>query len=133
MPEPHGLAEGPPAPDRSLFDDVEDLLVDAKTYVDAELSFQKSRVKYAGLSLANAVLYGVIGAAVGLVALIALSIGMILTLMPLIGALASTVIVTAVLVLVVALSLRRARFSARNLNEAIAAHREATQGRKEQE
>ena len=102
---------GARAPEEAtLIDDVHALLDDGKTYVEAELQFQKSRVAFVlDRGKAGAAL-GV--AALGLVhlALIALVVGLIIALAPLIGPWGATAVVVGVLlVLAVLLALAAKR------------------------
>lgn len=94
--------------DRTLLDDIEDLLLDAKTYVDAELSYQKSRASYVTGQLKKTVAFGAAAAFIGVLALIGLTIGLILCLAPLITIWGATVVVIGGMFLVVYLLLRRA-------------------------
>ena len=127
LPDPeHYSADDPEPignPERSLIADVEDFFFDAKTYVDAELNYQKTRARYAGISIGNTIAYAVIGAALGLVALIALSVGLIISLAPLLTPWGATALVTALLALAVAFSLRRAAASWRDFGEAMSERR----------
>jgi uncharacterized membrane protein len=110
-----------PGPDdrRSLLDDIEDLLVDARTWLDAEFAYQKTRAGFVASSLKSA-LGLVFGAAViALVAFIGLTVGSIITLIPLVGPVGATGIVVGVLLLVCAAMLRSAAKRWRDVTAAI--------------
>lgn len=94
--------------ERSLLDDVEALVADARTYFDAELSFQKSRAAFVGETVRHAAIMVVGGAIVALVALIVFGVGLVLALTPLITAWGATAVVTAALLIAVLLMLRSA-------------------------
>lgn len=95
--------------DPSLVDDLETLVEDGRTYLEAELAFQRSRAAYAGDGLKWAAIHG--AAALGLVhlALIALTIGLILALAPITGPWLATAIVVGVLLLGAYLLVARVR------------------------
>ncbi|MXO71722.1 phage holin family protein [Alteraurantiacibacter buctensis] len=93
---------------RSLLGDVEDLLVDARIWFDAEVAYQKTRAGFVAASLKQAIALLVVAAVLALVALIGLTVGLIISLMPLLGALGSTLLVTAALLLVALLITRSA-------------------------
>lgn len=109
---PHPLSEGIPVRHKddaerdaeygqgdegSLVDDVSALYEDGKTYVSSELAFQKSRATYAAKASPKVAAFG-FGAYMLLnLALIALTVGAILSLETLVGPLAATLIVTAAL------------------------------------
>ena len=81
----------------SLAEDVEALLADGRTYIQAEVAYQKSRAGYAANRLKSAAIYG--AAAFGLLhlALIGLTVGLVIALVPLVGPWIATGIVVAVL------------------------------------
>lgn len=83
----------------SLVADVEALIEDGKTYLQAELTYQKSRAGFAADRLKWTAIYG--AAAFGLLhlALIALTVGLVIALVPLVGPWIATAIVVAVLLL----------------------------------
>lgn len=98
----------PPGAERSLLDDIEDLLLDAKTYVDAELSYQKTRAKFVLDRLKKTIVFALAAAFIAMLALIGLTVGAILSLETLIGPLAATIVVVGVMFLAVYLLLKRA-------------------------
>lgn len=93
-PEP-AAARGEP----SLRADVDALIADGKTYLEAELTYQKSRAGFAANRLKWTAAYG--AAAFGLLhlALIALTVGAVIALTPLVGPWLATAIVVALLLL----------------------------------
>ncbi len=91
-------SEGVPVPEQgSLTEDILALLDDGRTMVDAEIQFQKTRAAFALDRGRSGALYGV--AALGLIhlALVALVVGLVIALTPLIGPWGATAIVVAVL------------------------------------
>lgn len=98
----------PGAADRSLLEDLEALYADGRTYISAEFAFQKSRAGFAAAKAKSVAIFGVAAALVGLLALIGLTVGLIITLAPLIGPLGATLLVVGVLLIVAFLCARRA-------------------------
>ena len=99
------VPEGP-----SLTDDVMALLDDGKTYLEAELQFQKSRAAFVVDRGRSGAVYGVVAAVLVHLALIALVVGVLIALTPAIGAWGATAIVVGVLVvagIVLALAAKR--------------------------
>ena len=95
--EPGGVDDA--AAERSLIDDVRALVDDGKMYAEAEIDFQKKRLGYGmqegkGIA-ANFAVAGVLA----LVALIALSVGLILALGQIITYWGSTAVVTGLLLI----------------------------------
>jgi hypothetical protein len=85
--------------DRSLTDDIMALVDDGKTYVEAELQYQKSRAA-AGLAQGRSGAgYGLVAAALLHLALVALVVGSVFALAPAIGAWAATAVVVGLLIL----------------------------------
>ncbi len=83
---------GPPPP--SLFDDLVALFDDGKTYAQAEVAYQKSRAGFAANRVKFVVAYGAAAFGVFHLALIALTVGVVIALMPLVGPWIATAIVT---------------------------------------
>lgn len=79
--------------ERSLIDGVSALYEDGKTYVSAELAFQKTRASYVGKKGSKAAVFGLGALAFLHLALIALTVGAVLALATLVGPLAATLIV----------------------------------------
>lgn len=85
--------------DRSLLDDIGDLVGDAQTWFDAELSYQKVRAAFIGANLKQAVVLGIAAAVLVVVAVMGLTFGLILALAPLVTAWGAMAIVAGVLLL----------------------------------
>ena len=92
------------AAERSLVDDVRELVTDGRTLLEAELAYQKSRAALAGRTAKS--MAGWIALALSLVffALMALVMGLLLILAPLIGGLGATLLVVAGLLAAAGLS-----------------------------
>lgn len=104
---------------RSLVDDVEDLLVDARTWLDAEFAYQKTRAGFVAGSLKATLAFVLAAAVIALVAFIGLTVGAILALVPLVGATGATGIVVGVLLLACGLLLRAAAGRWRDIMAAV--------------
>ena len=83
----------------SLMEDVDALIADGKTYLEAEFTYQKTRAGFAANRLKWTAIYG--AAAFGLLhlALIALTVGVVIALVPLVGPWTATALVVATLLL----------------------------------
>lgn len=103
--------------DHSLFDDFSALLSDGKTYVEAEIAYQKSRAGFAGSRLKRSVIYG--AAAFGLLhlALIALAVGAVIALSPLVGPWLATGIVVLFLLVLALVFISKLRSSFREIRD----------------
>ena len=93
LPDDHPLTE----PDSSLYEDVSALISDGKTYLTAEVQFQKSRARHSGAELGRIAGFGAIAAIFVLLSLIGLTVGSIISLSPVVGPWLATAIVVAVL------------------------------------
>ena len=82
--------------DGSLFDDVSALISDGKTYLDAELQYQKTRARYAGKHSGRAAVFGLLAVLCLFFGLIGLTVGGVLLLIPRIGPIGATAVVVAV-------------------------------------
>lgn len=91
-PEP-ARAEG------SLMEDIDALIADGKTYLQAELAYQKSRAGYAANRVKWIALYGAAAFALLHLALIGLTVGVVFALAPLVGPWIATAIVVVLLIL----------------------------------
>lgn len=98
---------GPPPP--SLIDDLAALFEDGKTYAQAEVAYQKSRAAFVGDRAKYVAAYGFGALAVFHLALIALTVGVLIALMPLVGPWFATAIVTLSLGILGVVLLRRLR------------------------
>ena len=115
------MPSGRPVSDRSLLDDIEALVADAKTYLDAEVTYQKTRLSFVIDRLKSAAVYGTIGAIIGVVLLMAVAVGLIIALAPLITPWGATAVVAGLLALLLFLSLRKALSSWNSLMDAVQA------------
>ena len=120
VPLPGEAAAAPNGERRSLLDDVEALIDDARTYLDAELSYQKTRAAFVTDRVKKAIAYAAVAAVVALLAAIGLTVGLIIALTPLLTGWGATALVVGVMLLATVLLLRRA---ARNWNGAMGAVR----------
>lgn len=94
---PAGPTDGPEVPLRSLQDDVEALLEDGRTYLEAEIAYQKSRAIYV-IDEAKTAFILVVGAALlAALTLIGLTVGLIIALSTVIGAWAASGVVVGAL------------------------------------
>ena len=80
-------------------EDIDALIADGKTYLEAEFTYQKTRAGFAANRLKWTAIYG--AAAFGLLhlALIALTVGVVIALVPLVGPWTATALVVATLLL----------------------------------
>lgn len=92
----------------SLAEDVGALYEDGKTYVEAELAYQRTRATYAGTKTKQGLVFGLGALAFLHLALIGLVIGLIIALEPWLTAFGSTALVVGVLLVGCALLARRA-------------------------
>ena len=103
MLEDEGGAERVATPDgseddgRSLFADIETLIDDGRTFVEAEIAFQKTRMAYAGQKGRNAAIFGVCAAIFAVFALFGLIVGLIIALSPLLTAWGATALIVGIL------------------------------------
>lgn len=81
------------AAERSLVADVRQLVEDGRTLLEAELAYQKSRALVAGQAARAVAGWGALALALVFFALMALVMGLVLALVPLLGALGATAIV----------------------------------------
>ncbi|MXO61623.1 phage holin family protein [Qipengyuania oceanensis] len=93
----------------SLTDDLVALIDDGKTYVESEVAFQKTRLAFTATMGKGAALYGVAAFALLHLALVALVVGSVIALTPILTPFGATALVTAVLVLAAILLVRMAK------------------------
>lgn len=105
---------------RSLLDDVRALIDDGKTYLEAELGFQKSRAAFVADRAKSTIVFGAIAALLGFLALIGLVVGSIIALTPYLTAWGASILVVAVLLIAAALAARAAGRKWSSLMRAIA-------------
>lgn len=92
------------ARDRSLVDDVRQLASDGKTLLEAELAYQKSRAAVAGAGARGIAAWAALALALLFFTLMALVMGLLLALAPLIGGWGAMVVVVLGLLITAALS-----------------------------
>jgi hypothetical protein len=110
---------------RSVLEDVEELLVDARTWFDAEVTYQKTRAGFVGSSLKFAFAFGIGALIAVLLLLVALTVGLLIALTPLVTAWGATAIVVVSLGLVAILLMRAASNRWRELMGAIRENKES--------
>jgi uncharacterized membrane protein YqjE len=98
----------------SLTEDIESTIADGRTYLQAELAYQKSRAGYAGSQGVGAAINGVAALLFVHLALIALTVGLLIGFSTLFGPWIATAIMTVVLLIGAAIFGLRARSRARN-------------------
>lgn len=94
------------AENRSLIDDVEVLIEDGRTYLEAELNFQKTRALFIGDRAKGVALYALLGLMFAWMALIGLTIGLIFALTPSLGGWGATGVVVAIWLVIAVVALR---------------------------
>lgn len=94
-----GRAAEEAAEARSLLDDVEVLIDDGKTYLEAELNYQKTRALFVADRAKETLVLGALAAAFGSLALIGLTVGLIIALTPLLTAWGASALVVGLLIL----------------------------------
>ncbi len=96
------------AENRSLIDDVEVLIEDGRTYLEAELNFQKTRALFIGDRAKGVALCLLLGLMFAWMALIGLTIGLIFALTPSLGGWGATGVVVAIWLVIAVVALRAA-------------------------
>ncbi len=99
-------AEAVEGPDGSLLEDLKALIDDGRTYAQAEMAFQKTRASFAGGQIKYVVAYGAAAFGALHLALIAIAVGLVIALAPIVGPWIATAIVAVVLVIIGVLFLR---------------------------
>jgi hypothetical protein len=92
-------AAGPAAEERSLLDDVELLIDDGKTYLEAELAYQKTRALFVAANARSVFAFGALAAAFAVLALFGLTVGAIIALAPLLTPWGASALVVGLLIL----------------------------------
>jgi len=82
---------------RSLREDVEALIEDGKTYLEAEMIYQRTRAAFVAEEAKKALVYAAIGAAFAFIALVGLTVGLIFALTPWLTALGASAVVVGLL------------------------------------
>jgi hypothetical protein len=93
----------------ALVSEVRQLAADAKTLAEAELAYQSSRARLAGSAAKGVALHGLVAFVLAVFALVALVVGLLLALTPLVTAWGATAIVAGGLGLLALLSALRAK------------------------
>lgn len=109
-----------PQPTSSLIDDVAALVEDGRNLFEAEIAFQKTRLAFAANRSKSAVLAGIGALAFLHLALIALVVGLVIALAPVVSAWGATAIVVGMLLAGAALMLWQVRRSTRDIGDAFA-------------
>jgi Flp pilus assembly protein TadB len=110
--------------ERSLLEDVEAAIEDGKTYLEAELTYQRTRAAYAADRFKNAAVFAAIGMSLALLALVALTVGLVFALVPLLTAWGAAAAVTLAWLALAAVFLRMATARWRKLMGAFLARTE---------
>jgi len=97
------------ARERSLSEDLHQLAQEARAYAESELQFQKSRAAFAASASKSIVVYAVVALVLVFFAVMALVVGLVIALAPLITAWGSTALVTLVLLGLAVFLLLRAK------------------------
>lgn len=126
--EPEPIADRDPEENaeelRSLLDDLRALIEDGRTYLEAELVYQKTRAAFVADRAKAAALFGVAAGVIGFVALIALAVGLIFALTPLLTAWGATALVVVLLAMVALVCVRMAARSWSQIAAALAEEQE---------
>lgn len=115
-----GEEDDAPEPASGLIEDVAALVEDGRNLFEAEIAFQKTRLAFAANRSKSAVMAGVAAFAFLHLALIALVVGMVIALAPLVSAWGATAIVVGLLLLGAFAMLLRLRHSTQEIGEAFA-------------
>ncbi|MEN7536450.1 phage holin family protein [Aurantiacibacter flavus] len=105
---------------RILAEDIAALASDALNYFDAEIAFQKTRMRLAGNRLVTAIALGIVAVVFVLLAAIGLTVGLLIALIPLVTAWGATAIVVAALLLLAWLAIRSAQGAIGSIKSAFA-------------
>lgn len=109
VPEHPSAGVSPPRDEPSLMADVEALVADGRTYLEAEFNFQKTRARFTVDRLKWVAVYGAGAFALLHLALIGLTVGLVIALTPLTGPWIATGIVVVLLLAGALLFVRRLR------------------------
>lgn len=102
----------------SLMDDVFALIDDGKTYAEAEIAYQKSRAGFAANRAKLAAVYGAAAFGVLHLALIAITVGTVIALAPLVGPWIATAIVGGVLIVIGLVCVRKLKGTITDIRDA---------------
>lgn len=103
------LNEADPDYDESLTDELAALIDDGRTYAEAEIAFQKTRAKLAGRSVGKAIGFAAVALITLHIAVLALAVGMVIALEPLVTIWGAIAIVVGVLLAVTVWLVLKAR------------------------
>ena len=106
-------------PNPSLLEIIEDLVADAKLYLEAELNYQKSRASFVTGQFGKTIAMALAALFIALLATIALTVGLVIALTPLITAWGATALVVILYLLLAYLLVRRAGAAWRAMMAAI--------------
>ena len=124
--DPSALPADESAGSRSLMDDIEALFEDARTYIDAELSYQKTRAGFVADRVKTTIALAIVAAFLAVLATIGLTVGLIIALTPLITAWGATAAVVLGLLLIAYLLVRKAGNTWKGMVEAMQSDDEET-------
>ena len=110
--------------DESMIDEVSALIDDGRPYAEAEIAYQKSRAKLAGRSIAVATGALVLGVVLLHIAFLALAVGLVIALTPLVTVWGAIAIVVGGLLILVALLFNVAMKRARRVNTLFSSKKE---------
>lgn len=116
--------EGEDRKDGSLAEHVAALIDDGRSYAEAEIAFQKTRIAFVAEQGRKAAFHALLAFSLLLLALVALVVGAVIALSPLLTPIGATLLVTAVLVLAGILFARKARRRIAALSQAFDGERE---------
>ena len=109
--------DAPPLPP-SLTEEIAGLIADGKTYAEAEIAYQKARIAFAADRGKSAALLGVFALGLVHLALIALVVGAVIALAPLVTPIGATLIVAGVLLGAAVIALVMMQGKTREIGEA---------------
>ena len=89
--------------DESVVDELAALIDDGRTYAEAELAFQKARASIAGRSIGMAIAFAIVAIVLLHIAFLALAVGLVIALAPLVTTWGAIAIVVGALLLAVGL------------------------------
>ncbi|QUL38790.1 phage holin family protein [Erythrobacter sp. JK5] len=107
-PDPSVASEDDVSGDEGLFEELAALVDDGRTYAEAEIAFQKTRASLAGRSVGMAAVFAVLAIIALHIAFLALAVGLVIALAPLVSIWGAIAIVVGALLLLVALLARAA-------------------------
>jgi predicted PurR-regulated permease PerM len=123
--EKPAVTVGEEARQRHLEDDLRDLVDHGLAYAKAEVEWQKARVGYATGRVRSIAVLGLVAFLLAFVARVALTVGLVIGLTPLIGAIGATLAVFGVLILIAAICALSARGQWRRMMAALSSRETA--------